>query len=116
MREFHPILLIFLKFRQQEKRPAPPCAGPLPALLDTRAVAFMTLGQTEAALKDLEFVTAESPSPNRSFRLARAYHLANRRDRAITTFSDAKKDGLRPETIDPLEQATYRELSAALAN
>jgi tetratricopeptide (TPR) repeat protein len=90
--------------------------GPLPALLDTRAVVLMALGQADAALKDLELVAAESPTPVRSFRLARAYHLAHRPDKARTILTEATgKDGLRPDALDPLERPIYDKLCAALA-
>ena len=40
-------------------------AGPLPALLDSRASVYLALGKPEQALTDLQQVVGEEPRPNR---------------------------------------------------
>lgn len=88
-------------------------AGPLPHLLDTRALVYLTLDQSGPAVADLELALAESPnSPNafRYFHLARAYRLAGNTEAASQAFRRAAECGLEIEQLHPVERLAYRQM------
>ncbi|MGA2620541.1 MAG: tetratricopeptide repeat protein [Thermoguttaceae bacterium] len=89
-------------------------AGPLPALLDTRASVFLALGQPEKAVADLEEVLRDEPKPDRQFHLALAYWRLKQDNAAAEAFAAAQKLGLKPEQLDPLEREDYRALAKKL--
>jgi tetratricopeptide (TPR) repeat protein len=86
--------------------------GPLSDWLATRAVVYLTLGQSREAIKDLETAIAEAPTPDRHFHLARAHLLASNRNAARDAFRRARELGLSENEIDPLEISAYRTLQA----
>jgi tetratricopeptide (TPR) repeat protein len=88
--------------------------GPTPELLDTRAMAYLALGQAESALRDLDQVIAERPSASSYFHQAQAYRLVNRTKDAVAAWQDAKKNGLTLESLQPLEQPMFRRMREAL--
>jgi tetratricopeptide (TPR) repeat protein len=88
--------------------------GPRPEALDTRAVIYLTLGQSKKAVADLEDALAETPTAHRYFHLAQAYHQANDPKAALRALQKARDLGLTESTIDPLEQTAYRQVVAAL--
>jgi tetratricopeptide (TPR) repeat protein len=88
--------------------------GQVPALLDTRAVVEMALGQSAAAVDDLQNATLDRATAAMCFHLARAYLLSQNRNGAVESWQRAKSLGLKPERIDPLELPAYRELAATL--
>src|SRR5205085_6880489 len=45
--------------------------GPRPELLDTRAVVYLNLGMNKEAVRDLEKVVRDAPTPSRYFHLTR---------------------------------------------
>src|SRR5205823_8537621 len=66
--------------------------GRSPTLLDTRAVAALTLGRRDAvqsAVADLEALVAEAPSPTTFFHLAQAYEKAGRKRDAVKAWQTA---------------------------
>jgi tetratricopeptide (TPR) repeat protein len=89
-------------------------AGPMPALLDTRASVYLALGQPEKAVADLEEAIRDEPKPNRHFHLALAYWRLKQESAAAEAFAAAQKLGLQPEQLNPLERADYRELAKKL--
>ncbi len=89
-------------------------AGPLPTLLDTRAVIQLTLGRSAAAVKDLEEAVTLAPSPSRHFHLARAYALAGNRTLAARALQQARAGGLDEGRVDSLERDHYRRLCGEL--
>jgi len=89
--------------------------GPSPDLLDTRAVAYMSMGRSGPAIKDLEDAIAVRPSPLKYAHLAEAYLMANQRNEAIVALQNAKNAGLSADTLSPLERKTCRRLLAELA-
>jgi tetratricopeptide (TPR) repeat protein len=89
-------------------------AGPLAGLLDTRAVVYLALGQTDRAIVDLEEATAEEPTAARLFHLARAYRQANNTKAASRALRQAKLMKLQPEQLHPVERATLQQLSQEL--
>src|SRR5262249_43112943 len=85
--------------------------GEIPELLDTRAMARLTLGQAELAAKDMEEAVAQAPSPSHYFHLARAQLAVDNRPAAEAAWRKAAALGLKP---DPLERAAYQELQSQL--
>jgi cellulose synthase operon protein C len=90
-------------------------AGPLSALLDTRALIYLAQGKSDLAVKELEDIVADNPTGPGFFRLAQAYYGANNKAvaqdnlrRALTTYS------LKEMDLDPLERDKYKQLCAAL--
>ncbi|OJW20998.1 MAG: hypothetical protein BGO49_30065 [Planctomycetales bacterium 71-10] len=88
--------------------------GPVPELLDTRAVVYMTNGDNPKAIKDLEDVVAIDPAPSRYFHLARAYLAAGDQDAARRSLSKARDEGLKESDIHPLERPALAQVEKAL--
>jgi tetratricopeptide (TPR) repeat protein len=86
-------------------------AGENATLLDTRAEIYLELGQTNRALQDLGRALKLKPSGRASyFHLARAHWMAQNKVESRTAFQRAVELGLTPETVDPLERASYLQL------
>jgi tetratricopeptide (TPR) repeat protein len=88
-------------------------AGPLPHLLDTRALVYLALDQSGPAIADLQQALGESPtSPNafRYFHLARALRLAGNAEDAAQAFRKAAEAGLELGQLHPGERLAYREM------
>ncbi len=88
--------------------------GPAPDVLDTRAVAYLALGRSELAIKDLEDAVAVHPSPLKYLHLAEAYLTASRRPEATVALQSARTAGLSADSLPPLERETCRRLLAEL--
>jgi tetratricopeptide (TPR) repeat protein len=94
-------------------------AGPMPPLLDTRAVARLAThrpDEAERAVQDLETALRQSRTAPFAFHLARAY-LATKtkqRDQALATFKKAEKLGLKATLLDPAERPIYQQLRSEL--
>jgi tetratricopeptide (TPR) repeat protein len=84
--------------------------GPLPALLDTRAVVYLKEGQTDLALKDLEQAVRGEPTPAKYFHLAQAQRLKKNREAAAKAFQEGKDAGLKPSVLHSLEGGAFDEL------
>jgi tetratricopeptide (TPR) repeat protein len=91
-------------------RQAVEVAGPLPALLDTRAVVHLNRGEGEQAGKDLEQALEDEPTPALYFHLARAQALSQDRAAAAATLRKATKAGFKAEALSPLERGSYLTL------
>jgi tetratricopeptide (TPR) repeat protein len=89
--------------------------GPTPDLLEARAIAYLTTGQSDAAVKDLEDAIAVRPSPLKYLHLAEAYLTASRRKEATTALQSAKTAGLNADTLSPLEREKCRQVLAQLS-
>jgi cellulose synthase operon protein C len=89
--------------------------GPTPDLLDTRGIAYLAIGRSDLAIKDLEDAVAVSPSGLKFAHLAQAYLMANRRIDAGAALESAKAAGLRTENLTPLENKACRGLLEELA-
>jgi tetratricopeptide (TPR) repeat protein len=100
---------------QQILKRAVAVAGPVPTLLDTRAVVYLAQGKAGPAVKDLEEVVTVAPSPARYYHLARAHALAGNRGAAGTAMNRACELGLTEALLDPLELPEFRRLSGELA-
>jgi tetratricopeptide (TPR) repeat protein len=90
--------------------------GPQPALLDTRALAFLANQKPALALNDLD--DAALPTLDRAmlasirFHQARAYLLDDKRPQALKALREARDAGLEEGDLHPLELPAYRELAA----
>ncbi len=84
--------------------------GPRAELLDTRAMAYLTLEKTTEAIQDLKEAVQETLTPTRCFHLARAYHQAKNREAAARELRQAKELGLQTSQLHPVEQKDYDEL------
>jgi tetratricopeptide (TPR) repeat protein len=89
--------------------------GPRPELLDTRAVAHMNLGKFDLALRDLERVANEAPTPTRLFHLARAQEKTKNIPSAQATLREANAKGLTMQQLHPAEHAEFQRVTIELA-
>jgi tetratricopeptide (TPR) repeat protein len=87
-------------------------AGPAPALLDTRALAYLAAGQHEQAVSDLEEAVHLEPSGTRYYHLAQAYRAAKNGPAAGLALRKAKSLGLNAQTVHPLERADFEKFAA----
>ena len=88
--------------------------GPLPELLDTRAVVYLTKGENRLAIDDLENAIALEPSASRYFHLARAQLAAGDVDSARRSLAHAQDHGLNEAEVHPLERASFAQVEKAL--
>jgi tetratricopeptide (TPR) repeat protein len=88
--------------------------GARPELLDTRAVAYLALGQSREAILDLEQVVRDAPTPTRYFHLTRAHHLAKNAPLALAALRQANQLGLSAQALDVNDQEAYREIEKEL--
>lgn len=88
--------------------------GPVPELLDTRAVVYITNGDNPKAIKDLEDAVAIDPAPSRYFHLARAYLAAGDPDAARRSLTKARDEGLKEADVHPLERPALAQVEKAL--
>jgi predicted Zn-dependent protease len=89
-------------------------AGPLPALLDTRAVIYLKAGQAEDASRDARRAVAAGASPARFFHLAQARFAARDRQGAREAMERARQVGLNEDALHALEVAALQELNRQL--
>jgi len=89
--------------------------GDVPALLDTRAMAYLSLGRSAEAIKDLKLAVARKPTADLYFHLAQAYQMAGETGEAGKALRKARELGLTPTEIHPLERPAYERLAAVLA-
>jgi cellulose synthase operon protein C len=89
-------------------------AGPLPALLDSRASVYLALGKPQQALTDLEQALSAEARPNREFHRALACYQLGQTQAAAQALREARKKGLKPENLNPMERPAYQELAAKL--
>jgi tetratricopeptide (TPR) repeat protein len=87
--------------------------GPVPELLDTRAVILLTLGKNKEAIQELEAALAEKAIPASYFHLAQAYARLNQQGKAAQALARARD--LAESQLHALERPAYRKLRADLA-
>lgn len=83
--------------------------GPHPAVLDTRAAVYLSLGQADRAIADLREVVVEVPTAASYFHLACAYRQAND-PAAHEALEKAIALGLKPDNLHPLVRQRCRGL------
>src|SRR5207302_373486 len=89
--------------------------GPLPDLLDTRAVVNVMLGRSGPAVEDLRLALAEAPTAAKYFHLARAQQCARNPRAADDALRRANALGLKSADLHPLERRSYDQLMSDLA-
>jgi tetratricopeptide (TPR) repeat protein len=90
-------------------------AGSHPSLLDTRAVVYLQMGKPEQAIGDLrEALTLNPQKPLLYVHLARAHQMSHRQEEARKALQRAVELGMKPESIDPLEQPAMNGLRQEL--
>ncbi len=90
--------------------------GPNPEVLDTQALAYMAVGRSDLAIKNLEDAIAVNPSPLKYVHLAEAYLAAERRNDADVALRNAQTAGLDLKKLNPLERESCKRLLDALAH
>jgi cellulose synthase operon protein C len=85
-------------------------AGPIPAMLDSRASVHTAMGHPKEAIVDLEEAIANVESPVWLFHQARAYEESGQRTTAVAVMRKAMKKGLAPSMLEVLEVPTFEKL------
>lgn len=88
--------------------------GPVPVLLDTRAVVRLALGQPDKALDDLKTAIEDAPTALRYFHQAQAYYQLGQKKDASDALKMAHKRGLKEGHLDGAERRAYRKLRVVL--
>jgi cellulose synthase operon protein C len=90
--------------------------GPrLPDFLDTRGIIYLTAGDKQRAIQDLEDAVARDPAaPDKLFHLAQAYLEVHDKEKAKQNLEKAKSKGLVPGKLHPLEVSAYGKVVTAL--
>jgi len=94
-------------------------AGPIPELLDTRALASLLIGNADAAIADLQDALTRiklDPKVAASihFHLAQALLAVGKSAEAAESFKQAKQHGFNPKIVHPLEATAYTRLASAI--
>ena len=90
-------------------------AGPTPALLDTRALAYLAMGRSDLALMDLKQAIAARPTAECYLHLAQAHLMAKDRKAAAEALQKVRSAGLNVEGLLPPERKAYDRLLGELA-
>lgn len=91
-------------------------AGPLAALLDTRAAVLIALDRTTEASTVLREAIAEEPVAVAYFREAQLHLLLGEREQAGQAWQEARRRGFRPEQLHPLERPAYEQMLKSIPN
>jgi tetratricopeptide (TPR) repeat protein len=86
--------------------------GPTEAVLDTRAVVYISQQQYDKAIEDLELSVADAPTAVKYFHKALAHFGAGENSAALQAWDKAEELGLEPEVIDRMERQRYEETKA----
>jgi tetratricopeptide (TPR) repeat protein len=100
-------------------------AGPLPDFLDTRGIVYLTVGDFQHAIDDLERAVDLAPTPHRYdlapppsshmyFHLAQAYLAAGNKEKARQSLKAARIKGWEESGLHPLEKDAYQKVLAEL--
>jgi tetratricopeptide (TPR) repeat protein len=93
-------------------------AGPVPGLLDTRAVAYLVVGRSDLALADLDESVRPGLGANVlasvNFHRVQAYQMAGKHLEAAKAWRAAKASGLEATLLHPLELKEYEELAGVM--
>jgi tetratricopeptide (TPR) repeat protein len=79
-------------------------------LLDTRGLVYMALNQNDKALADFKEAAEDAPTPTVLFHLARAHNVVKDKNAAEAVLREARKAGLEPAKLHPVEQSACNEL------
>jgi tetratricopeptide (TPR) repeat protein len=89
-------------------------AGPVGAMLDSRATIYLAKGETDKALADLADAVADAETPVRLFHQAVALEKAGKSGEAATSMEKALQKGLTKEMLHPLEAPAFDRLKQAV--
>ncbi len=84
--------------------------GPIPALLDTRGVAYLNLGLGDLAKNDLEDAVLAQPTAGRYFHLTQAYLKVRDRLAAAASWRKARTLGLKVEALAQHDKPIFQRL------
>jgi tetratricopeptide (TPR) repeat protein len=85
-------------------------AGPLPPLLDTRALAHLAAGSASAAIADLQEALAQEKSAARRFHLALAEKAAGNEQAYADNIQKARDLKLVESALHPFERDKWRDV------
>ncbi|MGO9469895.1 MAG: tetratricopeptide repeat protein [Isosphaeraceae bacterium] len=88
--------------------------GRMPDFLDTRGIIYLTAGDKQRAIQDLEAAVAGDPAPDKLFHLAQAYLEIHDKEKAKQNLEKAKSKGLVPSKLHPLEVPAYGKVVTEL--
>ena len=89
-------------------------AGPVGAMLDSRATVYMALAQPDKALADLNEAIGQSATAVRLFHRAQAYDQLGQQSEAAASLVSAHKLGLTADMLPALERPAYQQLKKKL--
>jgi Tfp pilus assembly protein PilF len=89
-------------------------AGPVAAMLDSRATVYMAVGKYREALDDINEAINEGATPVRLFHRAQVHFLAGQKQAAARSLAEAHEKDLIPEMLQPLERPIYQEMRSAI--
>jgi tetratricopeptide (TPR) repeat protein len=91
-------------------------SGAVAALLDTRGMVRLALGDRAGAIANFKEAVSQQPTGNRLFHLALAYEKSgqSQRDAAITAWKAAGKQNVTENQIHPLERSEFHRLAEVL--
>jgi len=82
--------------------------------LDTRGVVYLTIGNNQFAINDLEKAVKLAPVPSRHFHLAQAYLAAKDREKAKQSLAAAKIKAFEQSGLHVLERGAYQNVLTEL--
>lgn len=85
-------------------------AGPIPAFVDTRSLAYLKLEKPAKSVRDSEQAVSDNPTAARRFHLAQALEAIDEPQAARREFQQAIASGLRADVLHPLERAAFEEM------
>jgi len=85
-------------------------AGPVAAMLDSRATVCMAAGNPDKALEDMAEALADAETPVRYFHQAQAYEQADQHNAAAVAMEKATQLGLTKDMLQPLEFPIFEKL------
>ena len=88
--------------------------GPIPTLLDTRAIAYLAIKELDKAENDLKLAIGSQQNPVYVYHLACVQLAKNQGAVAKETFLRAKSLGFVPQLLDPLERTMYAQVAPIL--
>jgi len=88
--------------------------GPLPSVLDSRAVVHIARQEFDKAIEDATAAVKGEGTAQQFFHLAWAYSAAGKKAAAAAAFAEAIKKGLDPQKLDPREVPDYDRLKSEL--
>ena len=96
-------------FRSQRINRAIELAGPLPTLLDTRAVVYTRMGRSDDAIPELEKILAETKAGSAGFHLCQALLASKRWSAARSAYERLRSSPFQPDQLDPLERPMWEQ-------